>query len=223
MEDKEEIKNEIKEEIKEEKKEINEININNEKLENKNENNKNEIESILEKIKNDFKDRNYQKVEENCKIIFEDKNIENLENINKDVNIIELLNIYAISFYNQMKYELASKILFKIIVNYDNKNKEAYLLFIRILYDINEFQKANLLLEKVNKILDVKDLDEFNEIQKEIENKIEIKNNNIKRQYYYNAQKDIFNLRRQLHYFYYIFYSMFALFIGNYLYKLLLK
>ena len=179
MEDKEEIKNEIKEEIKEEKKEINEININNEKLENKNENNKNEIESILEKIKNDFKDRNYQKVEENCKIIFEDKNIENLENINKDVNIIELLNIYAISFYNQMKYELASKILFKIIVNYDNKNKEAYLLFIRILYDINEFQKANLLLEKVNKILDVKDLDEFNEIQKEIENKIKIKNNVI--------------------------------------------
>ena len=223
MEDKEEIKNEIKEEIKEEKKEINEININNEKLQDKEENNKNEIKSIVEKIQRDFKERNYQIVEENCKIIFEDKNIENLDNINKDINIIELLNIYAITFYNQMKYESASKILFKIIVNYDSRNKEAYLLFLKILYDINELQKANLLLEKVNKILEVKDLEDFNEIKREIDNKIANKNNNIKRQYYYNAQKDIFKLRKQLHYFYWIFYSLVVLFIGDYLYNLYLK
>ena len=183
----------------------------------------NEIRPILEKIRIDFKEKNYQKVEENYKIIFEEKNIENLENINKEINIIELLNNYAITLYNQMKYEPASKILFKIIVNYDNKNKEAYLLFLKILYDINEFQRANLLLEKIYKIMNDNDLEEFNEIKKEIESELKIKNNNIKRQFYYNAQKEIFHLQEQLHFFYWIFYSIGALFIGNYLSKLFLK
>ena len=79
------------------------------------------------------------------------------------------------------------------------------------------------MLEKVNKILDVKNLEDFNKIKREIDNKIANKNNNIKRQYYYNAQKDIFKLRKQLYYFYWIFYSLVTLFIGNYLYNLYLK
>ena len=162
-------------------------------------------------------------MEENCKLIFDDKNIESLENINKEINIIELLNNYAVSLYEQMKYEPAAKILFKIIINYDNKNKEAYLLFLRILCDINEYQKANLLIEKVNKIMNNNDLEEFNEIGKEIESELKIKNNNIKRQYYFNAQKDIFRLQKQLYFFYWIFYSIAALIVGNYLSKIFLK
>ena len=183
----------------------------------------NEIKPIIEQINKDFLDKNYKKVEENCKLIFDDKNIESLENINKEINIIKLLNNYAISLYKQMKYEPAAKILFKIIVNYDNKNKEAYLLFLRILFDINEYQKANLLIEKVNKIVNNNDLEEFNEIGKEIESELKIKNNNIKRQYYFNAQKDIFCLQKQLHFFYWIFYSIAALIVGNYLSKIILK
>ena len=183
----------------------------------------NEIKSIIGQIKKDFSDKNYKNVEENCKLIFDDKNIESLENINKEINIIELLNNYAVSLYEQMKYEQAAKILFKIIINYDNKNKEAYLLFLRILCDINEYQKANLLIEKVNKIMNNNDLEEFNEIGKEIESELKIKNNNIKRQYYFNAQKDIFRLQKQLYFFYWIFYSIAALIVGNYLSKIFLK
>ena len=183
----------------------------------------NEIKQIKEQIKKDFLDKNYQKVEENYKLIFEDKNIESLENINKEINIVELLNNYAISLYNQMKYGPAAKILFKIIINYDNKNKEAYLLFVRILCDINEYKKANLLIKKIDKIMNNNDLEEFNEIKKEIESQLKMKNNNIKRQYYFNAQKDIFRLQKQLYFFYWIFYSIGALIIGNYLSKIFIK
>ena len=97
---------------------------------------------MLEKIKNDFKQKNYQKAEDNYKIIFEEKNIENIRDINKTINMIEILNNYALILYSQMKYEDASKILYKIIVNYDNKNKEAYLLFLTIPINLNIKNKS---------------------------------------------------------------------------------
>ena len=193
----------------------------NEIIEDNNKNSENEIKSILEIIKNDFKEKNYQKVEDNYKLLFEDKNIENLDNIKEKINLIELLNNYALVLYNQMKYELSTKILFKIIVNYDNKNKEAYLLLLRILCDINEYQKANLLMEKINKIMNT--TEEFGEISKEIESNLKIKTNNIKREFYCNAQKNIFHLKKQLHFFYWCFYSIGALIIGHYLSELFLK
>ena len=193
----------------------------NEIIEDNNKNSENEIKSILEIIKNDFKEKNYQKVEENYKLLFEDKNIENLDFIKEKINLIELLNNYALVLYNQMKYELSSKILFKIIVNYDNKNKEAYLLLLRILCDINEYQKANLLMEKIYKIMNT--TEEFGEISKEIESNLKIKTNNIKREFYCNAQKNIFHLKKQLHFFYWCFYSIGALIIGHYLSELFLK
>ena len=221
MEEKVEIDDKTNAKINDEKNEIIVENIIKEIPEDINKFKINEIKSIIDQIKKDFLDKNYQKVEENCKLIFDDKNIESLENINKEINIIELLNNYAVSLYEQMKYEPAAKILFKIIINYDNKNKEAYLLFLRILCDINEYQKANLLIEKVNKIMNNNDLEEFNEIGKEIESELKIKNNNIKRQYYFNAQKDIFRLQKQLYFFYWIFYSIAALIVGNYLSKIL--
>ena len=223
MEEKVEIDDKTNAKINDEKNEIIVENIIKEIPEDINKFKINEIKSIIDQIKKDFLDKNYQKVEENCKLIFDDKNIESLENINKEINIIELLNNYAVSLYEQMKYEPAAKILFKIIINYDNKNKEAYLLFLRILCDINEYQKANLLIEKVNKIMNNNDLEEFNEIGKEIESELKIKNNNIKRQYYFNAQKDIFRLQKQLYFFYWIFYSIAALIVGNYLSKIFLK
>ena len=216
MEEKVEIDDKTNAKINDEKNEIIVENIIKEIPEDINKVKINEIKSIIGQIKKDFLDKNYQKVEENCKLIFDDKNIESLENINKEINIIELLNNYAVSLYEQMKYEPAAKILFKIIINYDNKNKEAYLLFLRILCDINEYQKANLLIEKVNKIMNNNDLEEFNGIRKEIESELKIKNNNIKRQYYFNAQKDIFRLQKQLYFFYWIFYSIAALIVGNY-------
>ena len=210
----------MKEKEEEEDVDKNEI-VLNEIIEDNNKNSENGIKSTLEIIKNDFKEKNYQKVEDNYKLLFEDKNIENLDNIKEKINLIELLNNYALVLYNQMKYELSTKILFKIIVNYDNKNKEAYLLLLRILCDINEYQKANLLMEKINKIMNM--TEEFGEISKEIESNLKIKANNIKREFYCNAQKNIFHLKKQLHFFYWSFYSIGALIIGHYLSELFLK
>ena len=198
------------------------INIDNEIIEDKKIDLK-EVGLLLDQIKKDIKEKNYQKAEDNFKLMFEEKNIESLQDINKETNMIELLNNYALILYHQMKYESATKNLFKIIVNYDNKNKEAYLLLLKILFDINEYEKANLLLEKVNKIMNNNDMEEFNDIGEEIQKKIKIKNNNIKRQYYFNAQKDIFLLKKQLHFFNWIFYSIGALIIGHILSKIFLK
>ena len=190
-------------------------------LEDKNKNNIEQIKTILENIKKDYKEKNYQKVEDNYKLIFEEKKIENIDNINKEINMIEILNNYALVLYYQMKYEPSVKILFKIIVNYDNKNKDAYLLLLKILCDINEYQKASLLLEKVNKIMN--NTEDFEQISKIIESNIKIRNNNIKREFYCNAQKEIFQLKRQLHFFYWCFYSIIVLIIGNYLSKIFIE
>ena len=204
-------------------KEENEIIIENEihNLEDKNKNSINEIKEMLENIKKDYKEKNYKKVEDNYKLIFEEKNVENIDNINKEINMIEILNNYAMALYHQMKYEPSAKILFKIIVNYDNKNKDAYLLLLQILCDINEYQKANLLLEKVNKIMN--NTEEFEQINKIIESNIKIRNNNIKREFYCNAQKEIFHLKNQLHFFNWCFYSIIVLFLGHYLSKIFLE
>lgn len=204
-------------------KEENEIIIENEihNLEDKNKNSINEIKEILENIKKDYKEKNYKKVEDNYKLIFEEKNVENIDNINKEINMIEILNNYAMALYHQMKYEPSAKILFKIIVNYDNKNKDAYLLLLKILCDINEYQKANLLLEKVNKIMN--NTEEFEQINKIIESNIKIRNNNIKREFYCNAQKEIFHLKNQLHFFNWCFYSIIVLILGHYLSKIFLE
>ena len=211
----------------EEKEEITEIIIEddiqivNPDLEDKNKNSINEIKEILENIKKDYKEKNYKKVEDNYKLIFEEKNAENIDNINKEINMIEILNNYAMALYHQMKYEPSAKILFKIIVNYDNKNKDAYLLLLKILCDINEYQKASLLLEKVNKIMN--NTEEFEQISKIIESNIKIKNNNIKREFYCNAQKEIFQLKKKLHFFYWCFYSVIVLILGHYLSKKFLE
>ena len=204
-------------------KEENEIIIENEihNLEDKNKNSINEIKEILENIKKDYKEKNYKKVEDNYKLILEEKNVENIDNINKEINMIEILNNYAMALYHQMKYEPSAKILFKIIVNYDNKNKNAYLLLLKILCDINEYQKANLLLEKVNKIMN--NTEEFEQINKIIESNIKIRNNNIKREFYCNAQKEIFHLKNQLHFFNWCFYSIIVLILGHYLSKIFLE
>ena len=208
----------------EEKEEIiieDDIQIVNPDLEDKNKIKIDEIKAILEKIKKDYKEKNYQKVEDNYKLIFEEKKIENIDNINKEINMIDILNNYALVLYYQMKYEPSVKILFKIIVNYDNKNKDAYLLLLKILCDINEYQKANLLLEKVNKIMN--STEEFEQISKDIESNIKIRNNNIKREFYCNAQKEIFQLKKKLHFFYWCLYSVIVLILGHYLSKKFLE
>ena len=98
-----------------------------------------------------------------------------------------------------MKYEEATKYLYEIIVNYDNKNKKAYLLLLQILYDINEYNRAKLLIAKIYKMFtNENDLNEFKEIDKDVDSCIKRINNNIQRQFYYNAEKEIAKFRKSL-------------------------
>ena len=216
---------EIKEEDK--SKEILENNIINEKLEDKKEeidpleNEKTKIKVLMKEANEDMQNKNYQKAEEKYNLIIEEKNKEILENIKE--NMIDILNNYALSFYYQMKYEQAAKILYNIIINYDNKNTKAYILLVKILCDINEYNKARLLIDKINKILKLNEEEssEINEFIEVIEKYFKRKNNNIQRQFYFNKEKEIFNFRKKLNFFYWCFYSFVALIIGHYLSKLL--
>ena len=79
-----------------------------------------------------------------------------------------------------MKYEEATKYLYEAIVNYDNKSKKAYLLLLQILCDINEYNRAKLLIAKIYKMFDNEnDLNEFKEIDKEVDSCINISHHRI--------------------------------------------
>ena len=196
--------------IEEQKDEINSVEIEKKKL-----------KLILKAANEDMTKKDYKKAEDKYHLILETENKDVLESVKE--NMIDILINYSLSLYYQMKYEESSKILYNLIVNYDSKNKEAYLLFLKILCDINEYGRAKLLLEKANKIFDINknELVEFIEINNEIEKYFKIKNNNIQRQFYYNAEKEIFILKNNLNFFRWCFYSFVALLIGNYLSKLL--
>ena len=211
---------------KEEEKEKDEILIENNKIEEKKEEDQNEAEKnklklILKLANENLTKKNYKKAEENYNLLLDSENQEILKNIG--IKIDDILINYSLSLYNQMKYEQASKMLYDILINYDSKKKEAYLLYLKILCDINEYRRAKLLIEKVDKIFDINknNLSEFVELKNNIEKFLNLKNNNIQRQFYYNAEKEIFNFRRNLNFFTWCFYSFGALLIGHYLSKFL--
>ena len=101
---------------------------------------KNKIQVILKEANKDMSEKNYQKAEQKFSLIIETENKEILEDI-KD-KMVDILFNYSLSLYHQMKYEQATKVLYDIIMNYDNKNKQAYLLLLKILCNINEYNRA---------------------------------------------------------------------------------
>ena len=187
-----------------------------EKKEQKN-NEEEKINLLIKSAKDELTNMNYKKAEKQYESILnsEDKNI--LEIIEK--NKVEILYNYSLCLYHQMKYQEATEKLFNIIINYDNKSKDSYYLLVKILYDINEYKRAQMLINKFKDINHEGDLKEFDEMNKEIEKCIIRRDNNIKRQFFYNAQKDIFKFMKNLNIFSWIFCSLFVLVLGNYLSK----
>ena len=175
------------------------------------------INKLIKSAKDELSNMNYKMAEEQYESILnsEDKNI--LEIIEK--NKVEILYNYSLCLYHQMKYQEATEKLFNIIINYDNKSKDSYYLLVKILYDINEYKRAQMLINKFKDINHEGDLKEFDEMNKEIEKCIIRRDNNIKRQFFYNAQKDIFKFMKNLNIFSWIFCSLFVLVLGNYLSK----
>ena len=183
---------------------------------------KNKINLFLQEANGEMSQNNYKKAEEKYSLIIKPKNEEILKSIK--IEIEDIMLKIALCAYYQMKYEEATKILYNIIINHNDKNKGAYLLLLKILCDINEYQKAKLLLGKIKVVFDINksDMTEFIELEKHIEKYFKIKKNNLQRQFYYNAEKEIFKFSKNMSFFYWCFYSLGALLLGHYLSKILL-
>ena len=87
--------------------------------------------------------------------------------------MINLLNNYSICLLNQRKFEESANLATKIILEYDNKNKRAYLTMLIILNNIKEYKKALELIERVNALFKKpKDIEYFKSIINDINNAI---------------------------------------------------
>ena len=106
--------------------------------------------------------------------------------------MINLLNNYSICLLNQRKFEESANYATKIILEYDNKNKRAYLTMLIILYNIKEYKKALELIERVNTLFKKpKDIEYFRSIINDINNAMNEDEDNKMREVYYNKEKKI--------------------------------
>ena len=160
---------------------------------------------------------NYSQAEKIYKLIYE-----NCSNYSNQF-LINLLNNYALCLYHQRKFEEATEIATKIILEYDNKNKRAYLTILHVLYSIKEYRKAGELIEKINTIFKKpKDFEMFKGIVNDINNAINEEEDNKQRDVYYQREKKIIDLVNNK----WINWGMYSLgtFIGGcLLYKLISK
>ena len=109
--------------------------------------------------------------------------------------MINLLNNYSICLLNQRKFEESANYATKIILEYDNKNKRAYLTMLIILYNIKEYKKALELIERVNTLFKKpKDIEYFRSIINDINNAMNEVEDNKMREVYYNKEKKIVDL-----------------------------
>ena len=132
---------------------------------------------------------NFNKAEMQYKLIYD-----NCSNYSNQF-LINLLNNYSLCLYHQRKFEEATQIASKIILEYDNKNKRAYLTILTILYNIKEYHKAAELIEKINTIFKkTKDFEFFKGIINDINNAINEEEDNKQRDIYYNREKKIIDL-----------------------------
>ena len=132
---------------------------------------------------------NYIAAEKQYKIIYE-----NCSNYSNQF-LINLLNNYSLCLYHQRKFEESAQIATKIILEYDNKNKRAYLTMLSILYSIKEYKKAGELIDKINTIFKkAKDFEFFKGIINDINNAINEEEDNNQRDIYYNREKKFIDL-----------------------------
>ena len=143
----------------------------------------------LEEANYQMQQMNYSLAEKQYKIIYE-----NCSNYSNQF-LINLLNNYSLCLYHQRKFEDSAEIATKIILEYDNKNKRAYLTMLNILYSIKEYKKAGELIDKINIIFKkVKDFEYFKGIINDINNAINEEEDNKQRDIYYNREKKIIDL-----------------------------
>ena len=143
----------------------------------------------LEDANYQMQQMNFEIAEKQYKLIYE-----NCSNYSNQF-LMNLLNNYSICLYNQRKFEESAEISTKIILEYDNKNKRAYLTLLSILYSIKEYKKAVELIDKINTIFKKpKDFEIFRSVINDINNAINEEEDNKQRDIYYNREKKIIDL-----------------------------
>ena len=171
----------------------------------------------LEDANYQMQQMNYSKAEILYKSIYD-----NCSNYSNQFSM-NLLNNYALCLYHQRKFEEATQIATKIILEYDNKNKRAYLTVLSILYSIKEYKKAAELIDKINTIFKKpKDYDFFKGIINDINNAINENEDDKQRDIYYEREKKIIDLINNK----WIHYGLYGLgtFVGGFLlYKFISK
>ena len=171
----------------------------------------------LEDANYQMQQMNYSKAEILYKSIYD-----NCSNYSNQFSM-NLLNNYALCLYHLRKFEEATQIATKIILEYDNKNKRAYLTVLSILYSIKEYKKAAELIDKINTIFKKpKDYDFFKGIINDINNAVNENEDDKQRDIYYEREKKIFDLINNK----WIQYGLYGLgtFVGGLLlYKLISK
>ena len=109
--------------------------------------------------------------------------------------MINLLNNYSICLLNQRKFEESANLATKIIIEFDNKNKRAYLTMLMILYNIKEYKKASELIDRVNLLFKkAKDIEYFKSVINDINNAANEEEENKMREIYFNKEKKIVDL-----------------------------
>ena len=143
----------------------------------------------LEDANYQMQQMNFEIAEKQYKLIYE-----NCSNYSNQF-LMNLLNNYSICLYSQRKFEESAEIATKIILEYDNKNKRAYLTLLSILYSIKEYKKAVELIDKINTIFKKpKDIEIFRSVINDINNAINEEEDNKQRDIYYNREKKIIDL-----------------------------
>ena len=169
----------------------------------------------LEEANLNMQQMNFIKAEKQYKSI-----LENCGNSSSQF-MINLLNNYSICLLNQRKFEESANFATKIILEYDNKNKRAYLTMLIILYNIKEYKKAFELIDRINIIFKkAKDIDYFKSTINDINNAVNEDEDNKLREIYYNKEKKIVDFINNK----WVHIGMYSLgtFLGGYaLYKLI--
>ena len=118
------------------------------------------FENLFEEANNNYISKNYEKAEELYNNILNKKNE---FNISKE-NLLQLYLNISKNYYEQLKYNEAINYLSNIIINLDMNNKEAYFIILNILYELNEYNQAERLIEKIKKRFNNDELKYFEKI-----------------------------------------------------------
>ena len=118
------------------------------------------FENLFEEANNNYTSKKNEKAEELYNNILNKKNE---FNISKE-NLLQLYLNISKNYYEQLKYNEAINYLSNIIINLDMNNKEAYFIILNILYELNEYNQAERLIEKIKKRFNNDELKYFEKI-----------------------------------------------------------